>query len=111
MLHIHVLLIAPLGTGYMAQSGTDQHQGRVAVREGAHHTGTAADLPVEPFDHIVGTDPGPMLSGEIEVGQRFLNAVLYTFFAVSLSFSSRSSYTTSPAFSLATFCSLERGSP
>ena len=40
----------------MAQSGTDQHQGRFTVREGTHHTGTAADLPVQPFDHIVGAD-------------------------------------------------------
>ena len=44
--HVHVLFVSPLGTGYMAQPGTDQHQGRVAVRETAHHTGAAADLPV-----------------------------------------------------------------
>ena len=27
VLHVHVLLVAPLGAGYMSQSGTDQHQG------------------------------------------------------------------------------------
>ena len=37
MLHIHVLLVTPLGAGHMAQPGTDQHEGGVAVREAAHH--------------------------------------------------------------------------
>ena len=79
MLHIHVLLIAPLGTGYMAQPGADQHEGRVTIREGLHHTGPAADLPVQPLNHIVGADPGPVLVGKITVGQRFLNTVLHLF--------------------------------
>ena len=47
VLHVHVLFVAPLGTSYMAQSGTDQHEGRVAVRETAYHTGAVADLPVQ----------------------------------------------------------------
>ena len=50
MLHIHVLFVAPLGTGHMAQAGTDQHEGRIAVREGSHHTGPAADLPAQPLN-------------------------------------------------------------
>ena len=54
VLHVHVLLVAPLGTGHMAQPGTDQHESRVAVRETAHHTGAAADLPVQPLNDIVG---------------------------------------------------------
>ena len=69
MLHVHVLLIAPLGAGHMAEPGTDQHKGRIAIREGAYHPGAAADLPVEPFDHIVGADPRPMLVGELTIGQ------------------------------------------
>ena len=48
VLHVHVLLVAPLGTGHMAQPGTDQHKGGIAVRETAHHASAAADLPVEP---------------------------------------------------------------
>ena len=56
VLHIHVLLVAPLGACHMAQPGTDQHQGRVAVRETAHHTGAAADLPVQPLNDIVGAE-------------------------------------------------------
>ena len=46
VLHVHVLLVAPLGAGHIAQSSTDQHEGGVAVREGAYHTSTAANLPV-----------------------------------------------------------------
>ena len=40
----------------MAESGTDQHQSRIAIREAAHYSGAAADLPVEPFHDIVGAD-------------------------------------------------------
>ena len=77
VLHIHVLLVAPLGAGHMAQPGTDQHEGRVAIREATYHTGAAADLPVQPFKDIVGADTGPVLTGKIAVGQRFFNAVLH----------------------------------
>ena len=77
MLHVHVLFIAPLGAGHIAQAGTDQHEGGVAIREGAHHSGSAADLPVEPLNNVVGTDAGPMLEGELAVGQRLLNAVFH----------------------------------
>ena len=77
VLHVHVLLVAPLGAGYMAQPGTDQHEGRVAVRETARHTGAAADLPVQPLNDIVGADTGPVLTGKIAVSQRLLNAIFY----------------------------------
>lgn len=50
MLHIHVLLAAPLCTGDMAQPGADKHEGGIAVREGPYHTGTATNLPVKAFD-------------------------------------------------------------
>ena len=76
MLHIHVLLVAPLGARHMAEPGADQHQGRVAVRECSHHAGAAADLTVQPLDHVVGADARPGLTGEIAVGQRLLDAIL-----------------------------------
>ena len=76
MLHIHVLLVAPLGTGHMSQPGADKHEGRIAVRETANHTGAAANLPVQPFNDVVGADTSPMFAGKIAVGQRFFNAVL-----------------------------------
>ena len=72
VLHIHVFLAAPLGTRHVAKSGADQHQGGVAIGECPHHAGAAADLTVQPLDHVVGTDAGPMLAGKIAVGQRFL---------------------------------------
>lgn len=50
------MFVTPLGTGHMAQPGTDQHEGGITVRETAHHTGAAADLPVEPFNDIISTD-------------------------------------------------------
>ena len=70
VLHIHVLLVAPLSASHMAQPGADQHQSRVAVREGAHHTGPAADLTVQPLNYIVGTDPDPVLIGKLRSGMR-----------------------------------------
>ena len=60
----------------MAKAGTDQHQGGVAIRECPHYAGPAADFPVQPLDHVVGADAGPVLAGKISVGQRLLNAVL-----------------------------------
>ena len=61
VLHVHVFLAAPLGARHMAEPGADQHEGEVAVREGLHHAGTSADLPVQPFNHVVRADPGPVL--------------------------------------------------
>ena len=75
VLHIHVLLVAPLGACHVAESGADQHQGGVPIRERPHHAGPAADLTVQPLDHIVGTDVRPVLAGKVAVGQRLLNTV------------------------------------
>ena len=71
MLHVHVFLISPLGASHMAQPGTDKHKGRVAVRETAHHTGAAADLPVQAFNNIVGADASPVLAGKVTIGKLF----------------------------------------
>ena len=76
MLHVHVFLVAPLGARHMAEPRADQHQGGVAVRERPHHPRPPADLPVQPLDHVVGTDTRPVLAGKIAVGQRLLDAVL-----------------------------------
>ena len=56
VLHVHVFLVAPLGARHVAKSGADQHQGGVAVREHSYHAGSAADLTVQPLDHVVGAD-------------------------------------------------------
>jgi len=102
MLHIHVLLVAPLSADLMAQPGTDQHEGRVTVRETAHHTGAAADLPVQPLNDNVGSDASPVFAGKVTVCQSLLNAI-YTFLAASFSFMQHSSSTTALAFSRAAF--------
>ena len=76
MLHVHVFLAAPLGARHMAQPRADQHQGGVAVRERPHHAGPAADLTVQPLDHVVGADARPVLAGKVTIGQCLINAVL-----------------------------------
>lgn len=76
VLHVHIFFAAPLRARYMAKPSADQYQSGVAVRERSHHAGSAADLTVQPLDHVVGTDARPMLAGKIAVDQSFLNAVL-----------------------------------
>jgi len=76
MLHVHVLLVAPLCACHMAQSGADRHESLVAVVETAHHTGTAADLPVQPLNAVVGPDASPMFGRKVCVGQRLFHAIL-----------------------------------
>ena len=76
VLHVHVFFAAPLGARHMAEPGTDQHQGRVAIGECPHHPRPSADLPVQPLDHVVGTAARPVLAGEVTVGQRLLNTIL-----------------------------------
>lgn len=61
----------------MAKPGTDLHEGRVSIKKSVHHPGTAADLPVVPFNVIVGADSCPMLAGEIIVGQCFFNTIFH----------------------------------
>ena len=74
VLHVHVFLVAPLGARHMAESRAVQHQGRISVRECPHHASAAADLTVQPLDHVVGADARPVLTGKIAVGQRLLDA-------------------------------------
>ena len=61
VLHVHIFFVAPLRARYMAKPGANQHQSRVAVRERSHHAGSAADLPVQPLDHVVGADARPII--------------------------------------------------
>ena len=53
----------------MAEPGTDQHQGRVAIGECPHHPRPPADLTVQPLDHVVGADARPVLAGKIAVAE------------------------------------------
>ena len=74
--HIQVLLVAPLSADHMTKSGADQHEGGVAIWNVAYYTGAAVNLPVQPFNHIIGADTGPVFAGEIAAGHRLLNAIL-----------------------------------
>ncbi len=67
----------PTCAGHMAQVGTDWHEGRVAVQNGAHHTSPATDPPVGPLNSIVCPNAGPMLKGKFAVGQRPFNAIFH----------------------------------
>ena len=75
MLHVHVFLVALLGARHMAKPGADQHEGGVPIRERPHYAGAAADLTVQPLDHVVGADACPVFAGKIAVGQCLFNAV------------------------------------
>ena len=75
MLHVHAPLVAPLGTGHMAQPGAEQHQSRVAIQERLY-TGTAVNHLVQPFNDNVGTDTWPVFTGKIAICTLLLNAVL-----------------------------------
>ena len=50
--------------------GGHRHQRGFPVGERADDAGSAADLPVQPLDGVVRPDPGPMLHGEVGVGER-----------------------------------------
>ena len=63
MLHTHVLLVAPLCAGHVPQSGADQHQCGVPVREAADYPRPASNLPVQPFNDVVGADLQPVFLG------------------------------------------------
>lgn len=68
-----------LGADCMTQPDTDQHQGRIAVWETVHHTGTTADIPIQPLNHIVGADAEPVFAGEITTGKCLFNTILLEF--------------------------------
>ena len=75
--HIHELPVAPLSACDMAQEGTGEHQGGVAVGEGPHNTRAPADLAVEAFNDVVCTNPRLVLRREVGVGQSLFNVVLH----------------------------------
>ena len=111
VLHVHIFFVAPLRARYMAKPGADQHQSRVAVRECSHHADSAADLTVQPLDHVVGADADPMRAGKIAVDQSFLNAVLDLLGSLLQFHGAQSSNDCFRLVAGRLFCSLVRGSP
>lgn len=75
MFHIHALLVAALGTVYMAQPDVYQHQSRVTIQKSAPYTSAKANLPVESLNNIVGSDSRPMLREKFAESQSFVNTV------------------------------------
>lgn len=88
------------------QSHTDQYEGGIAIRETAHHTGTVADLPVQPFNNIISVDVSPVFGGKITISNSLLNSILY--FLSDLSAISPLPLWSSPRL---LSCSPERGFP
>ena len=50
------------GHGDVPQAGTDEHEGRIAVGEGAHDTGTPPDFLHDAFKAVVRAQTRPMLT-------------------------------------------------
>ena len=86
------------------RSRAQTNKGRVAVLKTAHHPRIPSYFPIQPLNDVIGTDASPVvLTGEIAVSQRLLNAIFHLLGGASFSFMERSSSTTAFAFSLATF--------
>lgn len=74
MVHIHVTFCTPLGTSYMAESGTYEHQGTLPIWERTDCLGSPLNLSVETFNGIVGSGPTPVLAGKVHIGQSLINS-------------------------------------
>lgn len=53
MLHIQVLLVAPLSVCHVPQRAS-QHPSGVAIQKAAHHAGTAVNLTIQSFNDVTG---------------------------------------------------------
>ena len=54
---------------YALQPRSDQHEGRVAVREGPDDPRPPPDIAVDALDSVVRSDPAPVLGREFRVGK------------------------------------------
>ena len=77
VLHVHVLPVTPLRACDMAQADADEHQGGVAVGEGAHNTRASANLAAQAFHDVVRADLRPVFRREVAVGQSRFNAIFH----------------------------------
>lgn len=55
---------------YVLQSRSDQHEDRVAVREGSDDPRPPPDLAIDALDPVVRPDPAPVLRRVFRVGRR-----------------------------------------
>lgn len=62
---------------YVLQPRSDQHEGRVAVREGPDDPRPPPDLAIDALDPVVRPDPAPVIGREFRVGQRLGEPVVH----------------------------------
>jgi len=67
--HLEIAFAAPSGRGHMPKPCGDQHQHRVAIREGAHHARSASYLAHQPFQRVVGAQAAPVLRRQIVIAR------------------------------------------
>lgn len=53
---MHVLFIASLNTDDMTQAGVDQYNVKVAIKKPTNHPSVFANIPVQTFNYIIGSD-------------------------------------------------------
>lgn len=75
--HVQVASGGPVVGGDVSDPSGDEHQGAPAVGVRADDAGSTSDLPVQPFDHVVGADAPTMLDGIVvqQVRGGFVNAL------------------------------------
>lgn len=59
--HAQIAACGSWVAGDVANSDGDEHQGALAVGKVVYDAGTTSDLPVQPFNHVVGVDPSTVL--------------------------------------------------
>ena len=86
MLHIHKLFVTPLGAGYMAQSGANQHRVRTVAHTvgngpglGCHHIfGVVAGNPDQNHPHMLAGNSLPVVAVLPLSAQEEVDSVLFT---------------------------------
>ena len=76
MIHVHVALGSPISSGYVPETGTDEHEGAVSIRESSDGSGPALDFTIESFKRVIRSDPRPVLARKVHKGKCLLDAVL-----------------------------------
>lgn len=67
---MHVLFIASLNTDDMTQAGVDQYNVKVAIKKPANHPSVFANIPVQTFNYIIGSNTQPPAFAEgIAIGK------------------------------------------
>lgn len=75
MLPVHVASGSLIGCRYITQSGTYEHQYTLAIAKNADYFCPAFDLTFEAFNHVVCSDPKPVLSKKNPYRLKFLNVI------------------------------------